>query len=131
MATAADAPQTKFPKLPKFPRRRQAGLALIGVGVVVAAVSGGMALFGGGGGTTSAKKPAATVNKYTYTTGVVDNWWNKALSASDRTTYCTAWKRDPTSTVATIQSGVNTNATAAAVFDPTAISAYFTSHCPK
>lgn len=99
-------------------------LILLGALAMVAAV--GATIFGSG-----QKAPArAAVDKYSNTLNALEPWWTTNLTATQRTTYCTAWKSNPTATVATIQSGVATDPAAAARFDPAAVTTYFTSHCP-
>jgi hypothetical protein len=101
------------------------GQVLILLGTVVMVAALGAAVFGGGH-----QAPAqAAVDKYSNTLNALNPWWTTDLTAAQRTAYCTAWKSNPTATVTTIQSGVATNPAAAARFDPTAVSAYFTSHC--
>lgn len=107
-------------------RGGRVGQALILLGTVALVAAGGMAVFGGGN-----QVPAqAAVDKYSNTLSALDPWWTTDLTAVQRTAYCTAWKSDPSATVSTIQAGIASDPAAAARFDPAAVTAYFTSHCP-
>jgi len=98
---------------------------LIVLGAIAMVAALGAAVFG-----TGHQAPAqAAVDKYSNTLNALDPWWTTNLTAAQRTAICTAWKSDPTATVATIQSRVATDPAAAARFDPAAVTTYFTSHC--
>jgi hypothetical protein len=98
---------------------------LIVLGAIAMVAALGAAVFGAGH-----QAPAqAAVDKYSNTLKALDPWWTTDLTDVQRTAYCSAWRSNPTSTVATIQSGVATDPAAAARFDPTAVTTYFTSHC--
>ncbi|HEX3825998.1 MAG TPA: hypothetical protein VHV82_01885 [Sporichthyaceae bacterium] len=101
------------------------GQVLIVLGAIAMVAALGAAVFGAGH-----QAPAqAAVDKYSNTLKALDPWWTTDLTDVQRTAYCSAWRSNPTSTVATIQSGVATDPAAAARFDPTAVTTYFTSHC--